>query len=195
MYSQRAPHATLNRVCKRREEPRGWRPMDEQGATGNSAEPLAIVVPTLNEAENVEPLVELLLLYARVPVEILFVDDGSSDGTRARVRALSLTKPVRLIERNSSTLGLAGAHRHRHRCRRHRRRTCRAWRSTGRDGCRPESSAAKHSRPASADYRRSRGHGGGQSVRARSIHARMARLAATDVALRSSFRFPAHARA
>jgi dolichol-phosphate mannosyltransferase len=83
--------------------------MDEQGATANSAELLAIVVPTLDEAENVEPLVELLLLYARVPVEILFVDDGSTDGTRARVLALSLTKPVRLIERNSSTLGLAGA--------------------------------------------------------------------------------------
>jgi dolichol-phosphate mannosyltransferase len=83
--------------------------MDEQGPTANSAEPLAIVVPTLDEAENVGPLVELLLLHARVPVEILFVDDGSSDGTRACVRALSVTKPVRLIERNSSTLGLAGA--------------------------------------------------------------------------------------
>jgi dolichol-phosphate mannosyltransferase len=70
---------------------------------------VSIVVPTLNEAENVEPLVRQIMAADQHCAEILFVDDGSTDGTRDRVRALARSFPVRLIERNEPTLGLSGA--------------------------------------------------------------------------------------
>lgn len=50
---------------------------------------LSVVVPVLNEAENIGPLareIHASLLRHR-PFEILFVDDGSTDGTAAAVRA------------------------------------------------------------------------------------------------------------
>ena len=70
---------------------------------------ISVIVPTLNEAENVEPLVRRITGCDPLPDEILFVDDGSADGTRERVRALATSAPVRLIERDSPTLGLSGA--------------------------------------------------------------------------------------
>jgi dolichol-phosphate mannosyltransferase len=69
----------------------------------------SVIVPTLNEVENVEPLVRLILQMAAGVGEILIVDDGSNDGTRERVRSLSAAQPVRLIERDHPTLGLSGA--------------------------------------------------------------------------------------
>ena len=57
-----------------------------------------VVVPTYNEADNVEPLVRRVC--AALPeVEIVFVDDASKDGTADRVRALADRYPVRVIER------------------------------------------------------------------------------------------------
>ncbi|HEX8279814.1 MAG TPA: polyprenol monophosphomannose synthase [Chthoniobacterales bacterium] len=70
---------------------------------------LSIIVPTLNEAENVEPLVRQIMVAQPDCGEIIIVDDGSTDGTRERVRALSAVFPVRLLERNEPTLGLSGA--------------------------------------------------------------------------------------
>lgn len=70
---------------------------------------LAIVVPTLNEAENIEPLVQRIAASAPSPFEIIFVDDGSSDGTRERILALENALPVRLLKREAPSLGLAGA--------------------------------------------------------------------------------------
>ena len=44
--------------------------------------PISIIVPTLNESENVAPLVSHIVATG-VPIrEILFVDGGSTDGTR-----------------------------------------------------------------------------------------------------------------
>ena len=49
---------------------------------------VSVVVPVCNEAENVGPLArEIGQALAGRPFEILFVDDGSSDGTAAAVRA------------------------------------------------------------------------------------------------------------
>lgn len=71
--------------------------------------PIAIIVPTLEEVDNVVPLVEQIE-QTKVPFgEIIFVDDGSLDGTREKIRALAKTHRVRLIEREGADCGLAGA--------------------------------------------------------------------------------------
>jgi dolichol-phosphate mannosyltransferase len=70
---------------------------------------VSVVVPTLNEAENVTPLIEQITRAAPDRAEIIVVDDGSTDGTRERVRSLQGAHAVRLVERNEPTLGLSGA--------------------------------------------------------------------------------------
>jgi dolichol-phosphate mannosyltransferase len=70
---------------------------------------VAIIVPTLNEAENVEPLVQQIVAAAPQCAEIIIVDDGSIDGTRERVRHLGQRMPVRLLARDEPRLGLSGA--------------------------------------------------------------------------------------
>ncbi len=70
---------------------------------------LAIIIPTLNEAENIEPLVRQIAFAVPECGEIIFVDDGSTDGTQQTVRGLTREFPLQLIERTEPTLGLAGA--------------------------------------------------------------------------------------
>ena len=51
---------------------------------------LTVVVPTLNERDNIAPLVELLdAALAGIAWEVIFVDDDSRDNTAAVVRALA----------------------------------------------------------------------------------------------------------
>ena len=73
------------------------------------SELLSIIVPTLNEVENIEPLVRDLVASAPAPFEIVFVDDMSTDGTRERIASRQSAMPIRLITRDSPTLGLSGA--------------------------------------------------------------------------------------
>ena len=73
------------------------------------AQSVSIIIPTLNEVENVEPLTRRIMASGIEPLEIVFVDDGSTDGTGERVRALAAEFPVRLVVRENPTLGLAGA--------------------------------------------------------------------------------------
>ena len=73
------------------------------------AQSVSIVVPTLNEEENIVPLVSQITACAVPFREILFVDDHSTDATRDKIRALKGNHPVRLIEQNDGDLGLAGA--------------------------------------------------------------------------------------
>ena len=61
---------------------------------------LSIIVPTLNEEENVEPLVSQIAACSVPFREILFVDDHSTDGTRDRIRALAERYSIRLIEQD-----------------------------------------------------------------------------------------------
>lgn len=62
---------------------------------------LTIVIPTLNEAENIEPLLARLeIVLHGIAWEAIFVDDDSRDDTVARLRARSRTDPrVRCIHR------------------------------------------------------------------------------------------------
>jgi dolichol-phosphate mannosyltransferase len=70
---------------------------------------VSIVVPTLNEEENIIPLVSKITACAVPFQEIVFVDDHSTDNTRAKIRELSQAQPIRLIEQSRADLGLAGA--------------------------------------------------------------------------------------
>lgn len=67
-----------------------------------------IIVPTYNEHENIEPLVQSV--SAAVPAaKILFVDDNSPDGTALKIKELQENDPrIFLLERNvKSGLGSA----------------------------------------------------------------------------------------
>ncbi|OQW81108.1 MAG: dolichyl-phosphate beta-D-mannosyltransferase, partial [Proteobacteria bacterium ST_bin16] len=61
----------------------------------------SIVVPTLNEAGNIDLLLTRLsaLNFAPDSFEVIFVDDGSTDGTPDKVRAWRNQSNVHLIER------------------------------------------------------------------------------------------------
>jgi dolichol-phosphate mannosyltransferase len=71
----------------------------------------SIIIPTLNEAGNIGPLlqrIEAISRQHRIAPEILFVDDGSSDETRLRIKEYTGILDVRLICRDSER-GLTGA--------------------------------------------------------------------------------------
>lgn len=70
---------------------------------------VSIIVPTLNEVDNIEPLVRRIMQCEPAPDEIVFVDDASTDGTPGRIRSLMQVAPVRLVERDTPALGLSGA--------------------------------------------------------------------------------------
>src|SRR5438132_396320 len=80
--------------------------MPDLSAFSNS---VSIIVPTLNEEENIIPLVSQIAESAVPFREILFVDDHSTDGTRDKIRALARNQSIRLIEQNGAAVGLAGA--------------------------------------------------------------------------------------
>src|SRR6516165_12600756 len=62
---------------------------------------LTIIIPTLNERDNIEPLVtRLISTLPDIAWEALFVDDDSHDGTSECVRALARRDPrVRCLQR------------------------------------------------------------------------------------------------
>src|SRR5438477_1467387 len=73
------------------------------------AQSVSIIVPTLNEEENIAPLLSQIIACAVPFREILFVDDHSADATRDMIRALGRSQSIRLIEQDGTDLGLAGA--------------------------------------------------------------------------------------
>jgi dolichol-phosphate mannosyltransferase len=71
---------------------------------------ISVIVPTLNEAENIEGIIAKILAGgASLAMEIIVVDDASRDDTQAIVRRLSDTLPVILLARDKPEDGLAGA--------------------------------------------------------------------------------------
>lgn len=69
---------------------------------------IAVIVPTLNEAENIGNLIPAIHKALHDNYTIVIVDDNSKDGTRDIVRNMSGTYPVKLVERPGK-LGLASA--------------------------------------------------------------------------------------
>jgi dolichol-phosphate mannosyltransferase len=69
-----------------------------------------VIVPTYNEVDNVEPLVDRI--FAATPqIHVLFVDDNSQDGTRDRIDSLMKRFPDRIhILKRSGKLGLGTAY-------------------------------------------------------------------------------------
>jgi len=62
---------------------------------------LAIVVPTLNERDNIQPLIaEIDRVLPGIAWEIIFVDDDSRDGTPALIREIARVDPrIRCVQR------------------------------------------------------------------------------------------------
>jgi len=83
----------------------------DQHEQRSTATTVSIVVPTLNEAENIDPLLTAIFAEAEkggFDPEVIVVDDGSTDGTCDKVREWERTRNVRLLQRNEAD-GLAGA--------------------------------------------------------------------------------------
>jgi dolichol-phosphate mannosyltransferase len=77
--------------------------------TDSVSHSVSIIVPTLNEQENIAPLVSEIIACAVPFREILFVDDHSTDTTRDKIRAFAGGQSIRLIEQDGAGPGLAGA--------------------------------------------------------------------------------------
>jgi dolichol-phosphate mannosyltransferase len=74
------------------------------GSENQIAPAISVVVPVRNEAGNVTPLVaEIAAALAGRNFEIVYVNDGSSDGTDAELRGLMATRPwLRQIQHEKS---------------------------------------------------------------------------------------------
>ena len=78
------------------------------GATAPNQTPVSIILPTLDEVENIDPLLQAIFAAnADLPLQILVADGGSTDGTVERVLSWEGTHPVHLIAAESRR-GLAG---------------------------------------------------------------------------------------
>ena len=77
------------------------RAVERQKNARDAALELSVVIPTLNEVGNVEPLLEKLeAALAGIEWEAIFVDDGSSDGTpELLTRIAQADRRVRMIRR------------------------------------------------------------------------------------------------
>jgi dolichol-phosphate mannosyltransferase len=86
------------------------RTVDDGAGTGRPAYALSIVVPTLNEVDNVRPLLAALATaLAGRSWEVLFVDDNSPDGTADLVASIGASNPQVRCLRRVGRRGLSSA--------------------------------------------------------------------------------------
>src|SRR5688572_20372092 len=91
-------------------------PQSECGYTPRPRMKISVVIPVCNEVDNVEPLAQEIrsTLAAFAPFEIIFIDDGSTDGTdvaveRARANGIPEIRLLRHARRSGqSTAVLSG---------------------------------------------------------------------------------------
>ena len=78
-------------------------------ASGRRLPPVSVLVPARDEAENIGACLETILRESRVPLEVVVLDDGSTDETAAIVRAIaSRDARVRLAEAPALPAGWCG---------------------------------------------------------------------------------------
>ena len=70
---------------------------------------VSIIIPTRDEAENIASLLSQIMARAIPLREIVFVDGGSTDGTRDLITARATDCPIRVIEQDPTRPGLAAA--------------------------------------------------------------------------------------
>lgn len=61
---------------------------------------VSVVVPVYNELDNIQPFwdeIHALLESTNRPYEVVYVDDGSTDGSRERLKELALNSGVKLV--------------------------------------------------------------------------------------------------
>ena len=75
--------------------------VDRQSVTRDAPLELTVVIPTLNEAGNIEPLLEKIgVALAGIEWEAIFVDDGSTDGTPDLLTSIAQNdRRVRMVRR------------------------------------------------------------------------------------------------
>jgi len=72
---------------------------------------LSVVIPVRNEAENIAPLVAEITqaLDGVADYEIVYVDDGSDDGTAAEIKVLQRGRPQLRLVRHAASCGQSAA--------------------------------------------------------------------------------------
>jgi dolichol-phosphate mannosyltransferase len=72
---------------------------------------VSVVVPVHNERDNLAPLIDEIVraLGDLVPFEMVYVDDGSTDGTGDALRALQLRVPMLRVLRHDTSVGQSTA--------------------------------------------------------------------------------------
>jgi glycosyltransferase involved in cell wall biosynthesis len=84
---------------------------DAKSPSSGAAPRISVVVPVRNEAGNVAPLLDEIAraMAALAPFEIIYVNDGSSDGTAAELRALASQQPFLRIVEHAVSCGQSAA--------------------------------------------------------------------------------------
>jgi dolichol-phosphate mannosyltransferase len=81
-----------------------------QSSTAEQAPDVSIIVPTINESENLPSLLQRISgALSAVDFEVIIVDDNSKDATPTVCAELAKTYPITLIVRTNPTNGLSGA--------------------------------------------------------------------------------------
>lgn len=70
---------------------------------------ISVIVPVLNEEQNIEPLVREIVAADAPVSEIIYVDDGSTDGTARVLQSLRPKYPLLRVIRHSARSGQSSA--------------------------------------------------------------------------------------
>ena len=84
--------------------------MAQSGKKSQPAPEISVVVPVLNEEGNVTPLITAILeTYGSRPIEIIYIDDGSDDGTASELAGLKKKVPCLRVLTHSNRSGQSAA--------------------------------------------------------------------------------------